>query len=179
MAALSARSQTLACAVTPRSPISADVASRAVRPRAQIDTAAPAPANPSAIDRPMPLLPPATTARLPLRLICTSFSSRTAPRRARGSACPPPSSFTIQSEASTGITLGVLIANFPSRLDRRSMPPHEQERILHLGSDGAIDLIILLGAQARRWRPGFSGQHPAYLSAAGRRHDQRRHPHTA
>ena len=50
--------------------ISAAVLSRAGRPRAQIETAAPACANASAIERPMPLLPPATTARLPSRLSC-------------------------------------------------------------------------------------------------------------
>src|SRR5262245_47158602 len=40
-----------------------------------MDTAAPAAANASAIERPIPLLPPVTTVRLPFKLICINASS--------------------------------------------------------------------------------------------------------
>jgi hypothetical protein len=65
----SARSVGSAWAVTPRAAISARVASSASAPRAQMDTAAPCAAKPSAMDRPMPLLPPATSTRLPANVV--------------------------------------------------------------------------------------------------------------
>ena len=46
---------------------SARSASSPAWPRAQAETCAPAPANASAISRPMPLLPPATSTRRPLK----------------------------------------------------------------------------------------------------------------
>src|SRR5271157_3190556 len=56
-----------ACARPPNRAISSRALARASAPRAQIDTPAPASANASAIARPIPLLPPATTARCPAR----------------------------------------------------------------------------------------------------------------
>jgi len=56
--------------LTPGTRISFVVVSSAAWPRAQIETAAPAPANASAIDRPIPLLLPVTKARLLFKLIC-------------------------------------------------------------------------------------------------------------
>src|SRR5262249_5753856 len=74
MASLSARSQMPACALTPCARISLLVVSSAACPRAQIETAAPAPANASAIERPIPRLPPVTTVRLPFKLISIKSS---------------------------------------------------------------------------------------------------------
>src|SRR5262249_10771755 len=78
MASLSARSQIPACAVTPCARISFIVVWSAAWPRAQIETAAPAPANASAIDRPIPRLPPVTTARLTLKPSCIKASPQAA-----------------------------------------------------------------------------------------------------
>jgi hypothetical protein len=55
--------------LTSRAAISFRVASSASTPRAQIDTLAPHSAKASAMARPMPRLPPATMARLPVRSI--------------------------------------------------------------------------------------------------------------
>src|SRR5262245_4322877 len=74
MASLSARSHMPAWALTPCARISFVVVSSAAWPRAHMETAAPAPANASAIDRPIPLLPPVTTTRLPCKLICINSS---------------------------------------------------------------------------------------------------------
>src|SRR5690348_16826032 len=65
MAAGSPRSQACACTLPPCVVSVRAVSSSAACPRAQIDTAAPDPAKASAILRPMPLLPPATTTRQP------------------------------------------------------------------------------------------------------------------
>src|SRR5271165_5614067 len=69
MAAESARSQAAACAVWPKAAMSSRVLASASAPRAQIDTPAPASAKTIAIARPMPRLPPATTARFPVKSI--------------------------------------------------------------------------------------------------------------
>src|SRR5215831_9610404 len=79
IAFLSARLHAAACDLTPRATISAVVLSSPARPRAQIETAAPASANASAIDRPIPLLPPATTARLPRKFNCIDALLRATP----------------------------------------------------------------------------------------------------
>ena len=54
-------------ALTPCARISASVFSRVSLPRAQIATAAPSSANVSAVDRPIPRLPPVTTATFPAK----------------------------------------------------------------------------------------------------------------
>src|SRR5262245_34802512 len=100
MASLSARSHVPACAVTPCARISFIVVRSAAWPRAQIETAAPAPANASAIERPIPRLPPMTTARLPFKLICIN--------------CSP--------QASGDIASPVLIARRPAQVLQRLVP---------------------------------------------------------
>src|SRR5262245_21219473 len=100
MASLSARSHVPACAVTPCSRISFIVVWSAAWPRAQIETAAPAPANASAIERPIPRLPPMTTARLPFKLICIN--------------CSP--------QASGDIASPVLLARRPAQVLQRLVP---------------------------------------------------------
>src|SRR6516225_8974024 len=69
MAGASERSQTAEWAVLPYRATSSRVAPSASAPRAQIDTPAPASAKVSAIARPIPRLPPATMARLPVMSI--------------------------------------------------------------------------------------------------------------
>src|SRR6516162_2786798 len=69
MAGASERSQTAEWAVLPYRAISSRVAPSASAPRAQIDTPPPASAKASAIARPIPRLPPATMARLPVMSI--------------------------------------------------------------------------------------------------------------
>src|SRR3546814_4510904 len=76
-----------ACTLPPNVFRSASVSRNAPSERAQIDTAAPSLANPMAIQRPMPRLPPATTTRLPfspssmLRLLLSRGHQLAAARR--------------------------------------------------------------------------------------------------
>src|SRR5699024_4159690 len=65
MACASPRLQRCVCAVAPVAAMASCTSCNAASPRAQVDTAAPAPAKASAMARPIPLLPPATTTRYP------------------------------------------------------------------------------------------------------------------
>src|SRR4051794_37768619 len=101
-AAESVTSKASVYTVTPRSRSSAATCSRVSAPRAHSATDAPSSANASAMARPIPRLPPVTSARLPFS--CKSMSSSPASvqpalRSDRG-RCPPPE---VQDDERSGV----------------------------------------------------------------------------
>src|SRR6185312_8700277 len=165
IAAASPRSQQAACAGRPWPANSSRVAASAAAPRAQIDTAAPAWAKPSAIARPMPLLPPATTTRQP--------------RKSNGEAIGMPASAPEMGETQSEHQCG-------DQEEHRQHAEHQLHVTQHHAGDGhavaldalvdrcAADLVARQVAADHRHQRADEGQHAPGEHAEDQAHDGQR-----